>query len=315
MVEDEAEMHEGLRAAFPTGFGRQEAKREALENVHSKTKRPGAGAVPKKGKIPFNIGGASVPKVAQDPSVSGGKEALARPVSARGEENGEAAAKRARVDGSADGFRGPAGDGQSEFDRAGPSGNGAETRPPRSDGDIAQDRIKGNVEDEEDEGIAGPPLPPGGSNEDGEAVAGPPRPPQEEPVGPPRPPGPQSDGLERDSDASDAESADSDEDETDSDPYRIPLEHEIRLKGHTRVVSALAVDPTGSRVLTGGFDYVVKMFDFNGMDARLKSFRHLEPSEGHAVRALSWSPTADRFLVVTGSAQAKVRGGSPAACG
>lgn len=48
------------------------------------------------------------------------------------------------------------------------------------------------------------------------------------------------------------------------------------------------------------------MYDFQGMNSRLQSFRQLEPSEGHQVRALSWSPTADRFLCVTGSAQAKV---------
>lgn len=48
------------------------------------------------------------------------------------------------------------------------------------------------------------------------------------------------------------------------------------------------------------------MYDFQGMNARLQSFRQLEPSEGHQVRALSWSPTADRFLCVTGSATAKV---------
>lgn len=48
------------------------------------------------------------------------------------------------------------------------------------------------------------------------------------------------------------------------------------------------------------------MYDFQGMNARLQSFRQLEPSEGHQVRSLSWSPTSDRFLCVTGSAQAKV---------
>lgn len=48
------------------------------------------------------------------------------------------------------------------------------------------------------------------------------------------------------------------------------------------------------------------MYDFQGMNSRLQSFRQLEPFEGHQIRNLSWSPTADRFLCVTGSAQAKV---------
>ncbi|MCO5595048.1 hypothetical protein L7F22_049085 [Adiantum nelumboides] len=72
------------------------------------------------------------------------------------------------------------------------------------------------------------------------------------------------------------------------------------------VVSTVAVDPTGSRVLTGSYDYTVRMYDFQGMDSRLQSFRQVEPFEGHQVRALSWSPTADRFLCVTGAAQAKI---------
>lgn len=71
-------------------------------------------------------------------------------------------------------------------------------------------------------------------------------------------------------------------------------------------MSTLAVDHSGSRVLSGSYDYMVRMYDFQGMNARLESFRQLEPFEGHQVRNLSWSPTADRFLCVTGSAQAKV---------
>lgn len=73
-----------------------------------------------------------------------------------------------------------------------------------------------------------------------------------------------------------------------------------------QVVSSLAVDHSGSRVLSGSYDYSVRMYDFQGMNSRLASFRQLEPFEGHQVRNLSWSPTADRFLCVTGSAQAKV---------
>ncbi|KAM1684331.1 hypothetical protein EV1_035235 [Malus domestica] len=42
------------------------------------------------------------------------------------------------------------------------------------------------------------------------------------------------------------------------------------------------------------------------MNSKLQSFRQLEPSEGHQVRTISWSPTADRFLCVTGSATAKI---------
>jgi WD40 repeat protein len=67
-----------------------------------------------------------------------------------------------------------------------------------------------------------------------------------------------------------------------------------------------SVDHTGSRVLSGSYDYTVRMYDFQGMNSKLQPFRQFEPFEGHQVRSLSWSPMPDRFLCVTGSAQANV---------
>lgn len=158
-----------------------------------------------------------------------------------------------------------------------------------------------------DEGgeMVGPPRPPPSEEDDGQLI-GPPPPmgpvvdddddngPM---IGPPRPP----EGLQ---------GADSDEDgqeeEEEATRHRIPMSNEIVLKGHSKVVSALAVDHSGSRVLSGSYDYTVRMYDFQGMKRDLASFRQLEPFDGHQVRALSWSPTAGFFLCVTGSAQAKI---------
>lgn len=137
--------------------------------------------------------------------------------------------------------------------------------------------------------MIGPPRPPPPSDEDGGPIIGPPRPPP--------------------SDRTDSDDDEDDDDDSDDEPddlNRIPLSNEIVLKGHTKVVSSLAIDHSGSRVLSGSYDYTVRMYDFQGMNSKLQSFRQLEPSEGHQVRSLSWSPTADRFLCVTGSAQAKI---------
>ncbi|KAK3007565.1 hypothetical protein RJ639_014411 [Escallonia herrerae] len=165
----------------------------------------------------------------------------------------------------------------------------------------APDSGQGN----EDEGeMIGPPRPPPvAEEEDEDGMIGPPRPPpiaEEEDegvlmIGPPRP-----------SMASAGSDTEDESDAEEADQYRLPLSNEIVLKGHSKVVSALAIDHSGSRVLSGSYDYTVRMYDFQGMNARLESFRQLEPFEGHQVRSLSWSPTADRFLCVTGSAQAKI---------
>ncbi|KAG2537678.1 WD repeat-containing protein 70-like [Panicum virgatum] len=169
---------------------------------------------------------------------------------------------------------------------------GAMIGPPRPPPTPAGD----DDDEEEGGGMIGPPRPPPlsahGEGEDDEGGCM---------IGPPRPPTAEEDEEEEENDDDDDM-----EDDGDGGFNRIPLSNEIVLRGHTKVVSALAVDHTGSRVLSGSYDYTVRMYDFQGMNSKLQSFRQLEPFEGHQVRSLSWSPTSDRFLCVTGSAQAKI---------
>lgn len=46
-----------------------------------------------------------------------------------------------------------------------------------------------------------------------------------------------------------------------------------------RAISALALDPAGARLITGGYDFDVKLWDFAGMDNTLQSFRSFTPCE------------------------------------
>lgn len=78
------------------------------------------------------------------------------------------------------------------------------------------------------------------------------------------------------------------------------------IKQHSRVVSALCLDTAGSRFLAGSYDYTVKLFDFGGMSKEMRPFRSFEPHEGYPIKAVSWSPTGDCFLVVDGSCQPKL---------
>ena len=104
----------------------------------------------------------------------------------------------------------------------------------------------------------------------------------------------------------DADDVRGDRDSDDDRDERLPVSDEAKMEGHRKVVSALALEHTGSRLLTGSHDYTVRMYDFNGMKRDLKPFREIIPSDGYPVHALSWSPSGDRFLVVTGGAQPKV---------
>ena len=94
-----------------------------------------------------------------------------------------------------------------------------------------------------------------------------------------------------------------------------------------KTISAITIDPAGSRLITGGRDCTVKLWDFNGMLPPFKPFRTLdEPCGGNPVkiilnimtyhiltvsiylkiRDLQYSITGDQFLIASGSAQAKL---------
>lgn len=64
-----------------------------------------------------------------------------------------------------------------------------------------------------------------------------------------------------------------DTEEEEDDTYNLPVTHEAILKGHTKTVTALDIDHSGSRVLTGSHDYSVRIYDFNGMKNDMRSFR------------------------------------------
>jgi WD40 repeat protein len=76
----------------------------------------------------------------------------------------------------------------------------------------------------------------------------------------------------------------SDQEAEDVDQPQFPITHEIILKDHTKVVSALTLDPSGARILSGSHDYDCKLWDFGGMDGRCKPFKSWEPAGTYYVR-------------------------------
>ncbi|KAF7666291.1 hypothetical protein LDENG_00114040 [Lucifuga dentata] len=152
------------------------------------------------------------------------------------------------------------------------------------------------------------------SDSDSETI-GPPLPPQhtapgdddddDELVGPPLPLGYTGSTAHSDDDGDD--DAGEAQDEGDDNPVKkIPDTHEITLQHGTKTVSALGLDPSGARLVTGGYDCDVRFWDFAGMDQALQAFRSLQPCECHQIKSLQYSITGDVILVVSGNAQAKV---------
>jgi len=105
------------------------------------------------------------------------------------------------------------------------------------------------------------------------------------------------------------EDDDSDDDDVEKELLpieKIPQSHEITLQHGVKAISAISLDPTGSRLATGGHEYDVKFWDFNSMDVNLRPFRTLQPCECHWIQTLRFSPTGDMLLITAGNAQPKV---------
>ena len=87
-----------------------------------------------------------------------------------------------------------------------------------------------------------------------------------------------------------------DEDEDGGGGPLFPTTHELGLKDHTKAVSALALDPSGARFVSGSQDYDCKLWDFGGMDWRCKPFKTWEPAGSYYVRTPSSSSKATSTL-------------------
>jgi WD40 repeat protein len=103
-----------------------------------------------------------------------------------------------------------------------------------------------------------------------------------------------------------------------------PITHEATLKEHTKVISALTLDPSGARVLSGSHDYDCKLWDFGGMTTQTRSFKTWEPAGSYyvcelgftlrmirfdiewQVNDLKYSNDGQQFLVISGTIQAKL---------
>src|SRR5579871_2786177 len=96
------------------------------------------------------------------------------------------------------------------------------------------------------------------------------------------------------------------EEDNEEDEDEFPVSHEIVLKDHHKAVSAITLDPSGSRLVSGSYDYDVKFWDFGGMNSSLKPFKTIEPVEGHPIHHLEYSHSGDSLLVITSSLQPKL---------
>ena len=115
---------------------------------------------------------------------------------------------------------------------------------------------------------------------------------------------------EKDSDSSDS---DSDSDYDDSPDF--PVSHELPIKTHDRAVTTIALDPSGSRLITGG-DCVLKLHDLGTLTPNtIRAFKTVDPfttkpsdtAEAHDIHQILISPlSGSQFLCITATPQARL---------
>ncbi|KAL2259155.1 hypothetical protein VTK26DRAFT_7264 [Humicola hyalothermophila] len=119
--------------------------------------------------------------------------------------------------------------------------------------------------------------------------------------------------------SSDSDSG-SDSDDSDSDDEeeaeRFPVTHEVILKTHERAVTSIALDPAGSRMLTGSLDGSINFHDFASMTpTTLRAFKTVDPweskksasTDSHPIHHVEFSRhSGSVFLCITAHPQAKI---------
>mmetsp|Transcript_45496 Transcript_45496/g.33270 ORF Transcript_45496/g.33270 Transcript_45496/m.33270 type:complete len:192 (+) Transcript_45496:468-1043(+) len=67
------------------------------------------------------------------------------------------------------------------------------------------------------------------------------------------------------------------------------------------------MDSTGIRMVSGGLDFFLKMWDLTTMNKKLRSFKEYKPFEGHPLTSLDFSPSDELLLITCGSHSAKIQ--------
>ncbi|CAF1099189.1 unnamed protein product [Adineta steineri] len=104
---------------------------------------------------------------------------------------------------------------------------------------------------------------------------------------------------------SDTSTSDSDV-EDNIEEESLPISSHVNIIHGLKSVSCLTLDTNGIRMITGGHDENMKMFDFSSMDKNFQPFRTIQPCRGRLLRAIEYSPNNDMILVIPGDCQAIV---------
>lgn len=122
--------------------------------------------------------------------------------------------------------------------------------------------------------------------------------------------GKKDDGSDDEKDSDDDDSDDSDEED------EFPVSHELIIKTHERAVTTIALDSSGTRLITGSNDCTLKLHDLSALTpSTIRAFKTVDPfatkasqtAESHSIHQVVFGPhSGGQFLCITATSQARL---------
>jgi WD40 repeat protein len=107
---------------------------------------------------------------------------------------------------------------------------------------------------------------------------------------------------------------DSDDDSEDEDEF--PVTHELVIKTHDRAITTIALDASGTRLITGSNDCTLKLHDLSALTpSTIRAFKTVDPfttkpsqtAEAHSIYQVLFGPhSGGQFLCITATPQARL---------
>jgi WD40 repeat protein len=108
---------------------------------------------------------------------------------------------------------------------------------------------------------------------------------------------------------------DSDDDNSDEED-EFPVTHELVIKTHERAITTIALDNSGTRLITGSNDCMLKLHDLSALTpSTIRAFKTVDPfvtrpsqqAESHSVHQVLFGPhSGGQFLCITATPQARL---------
>ncbi|KAH4211288.1 hypothetical protein HBH98_131300 [Parastagonospora nodorum] len=108
---------------------------------------------------------------------------------------------------------------------------------------------------------------------------------------------------------------DSDDDDSDEED-EFPVTHELAIKTHERAITTIALDASGTRLITGSNDCMLKLHDLSALTpSTIRAFKTVDPfvtkpsqnAESHSIHQVLFGPhSGGQFLCITATPQARL---------